>query len=237
MWDSPLPAPSGAGNGSKTQPVPVNTLHASIARLLPSFDERGQCLVGKRAEERTGLLPIDGRLREDPPQSNSRERGSSFNARGLSNRPRVHKQTNPGQSRRGRNTPVHPRPHANPRRGEGGSLVGTKQRGSRANVTNGDHLRSLARSHRARVAARRLAKRRDARRAQVKPGTHRNTTTRRRVQGRQVDKDTHGRPGRPAGRAFDPRSPTAHARGRRARETPNPGRVWEQTRPTHCGFC
>ena len=44
---------------------------ASPGRDVPS---------GKRAEERTGLLPIDGRLREDPPQSQLEERGSSFNA-------------------------------------------------------------------------------------------------------------------------------------------------------------
>ena len=34
-----------------------------MARLLPSFDERGQCLVEKRAEEGTGLFLIDERLR------------------------------------------------------------------------------------------------------------------------------------------------------------------------------
>ena len=41
-----------------------------------------------------------------------------------------------------------------------------QKRGFRANTTNGDHLRSLARSHRARVAARRVASdaTRDARR-------------------------------------------------------------------------
>ena len=37
--------------------------HRARVFFLPSFDERGQCLVEKRAEEGTGLFLIDERLR------------------------------------------------------------------------------------------------------------------------------------------------------------------------------